>query len=498
MTPSSPYPLRQNPHLYEINTLCWLEQLSAILGRNITLGEVPDAEWDALAAQGFDIVWLMGVWKRSAVSRQLDLENKSARSYYDKVLPGWSPSDLIGSPYSVVEYIPDKRIGTWRDIDIAREKLHARKMALFLDFVGNHTALDHPWTKSHPEYYVQGTQTDYQNNHSSFYKTDSTKGPVYIAYGKDPYFPAWDDVAQLNHFQSEMIEAHVADLKSIAAHCDGVRCDMAMLQLNDIFGKLWRPYLHGLTPPAQEFWAKAHAALPELILLAEAYWGTGSRLIDLGFSFVYDKEMYDAVRSEKSGDVRAQLSAPAQWQSHMARFLENHDEERCATVFGTQRVVSAGTLMGTLPGLRFYHQGELEGRRFHQPIEMGKLVPETPDPEISAFFQKILAIAKADAFHIAQWSLLSVSRAGDNSADGLIAYEWRSSAAWKVVIVNLWPSASQGIIALGERVAVDKQYIFYDQLNDVRYPRSGQELHTSGLFVRRDGFQAHLFDVTLA
>jgi hypothetical protein len=46
-------------------------------------------------------------------------------------------------------------------------------------------------------------------------------------------------------------------------------------------------------------------------------------------------------------------------------------------------------------------------------------------------------------------------------------------------------------------VQADKDYIFYDELHDVRYPRKGEELHAKGLFVRLEGFQSHLFDVTL-
>src|SRR5271168_5394031 len=112
----SPFPLRANPHLYEINTWPWLDQLSARLGRNITLGQVPDTEWDALARKGFDIVWLMGVWKRSEISRQIAINNVVAGPGYAAALPGWTPADVVGSPYSIAQYIPDPRLGTERDI----------------------------------------------------------------------------------------------------------------------------------------------------------------------------------------------------------------------------------------------------------------------------------------------------------------------------------------------------------------------------------------------
>ncbi len=162
MTPSKPsakpFALRPHPHLYEINTWAWLEKMSARAGRLIKLGDIPDGEWDALAHLGFNAIWLMGVWRRSPESRRIALADPSNTPQYDRALPGWKPEDVVGSPYAVAEYVPDPRIGTWDELDSVREKLHARGMALFLDFVGNHTALDHPWTRTHPEFYVQGAQ----------------------------------------------------------------------------------------------------------------------------------------------------------------------------------------------------------------------------------------------------------------------------------------------------------------------------------------------------
>ena len=133
----------------------------------MTLANVPEAEWDALAKRGFNVVWLMGVWKRSDESRRIMLENRANHPDFDRALPGWKPSDVISSPYSVAGYVPDARIGGWEALDAARENLRARGMALFLDFVGNHTALDHPWMREHAEFYVQAGQQDFERDPSS-------------------------------------------------------------------------------------------------------------------------------------------------------------------------------------------------------------------------------------------------------------------------------------------------------------------------------------------
>lgn len=496
-SPSPPIALRPHPHLYEINTWAWLEELSARLGRFIKLADVPDSEWDILAQRGFNIIWLMGVWQRSAEGRRIALLPSNTGSYA-RALPGWKPEDVVGSPYSVAQYTPDPRIGAWDDLDRVREKLRARGMALFLDFVGNHTALDHPWVREHPEFYVQGTRQDFETDPASFFRVETPKGPVFVALGRDPYFPPWTDTAQLNHFNPGLRAALINRLGIIAAHCDGIRCDMAMLQLNDIFARIWGHLLGGTKLPDKEFWAEAHAALPNLILLAEAYWGTEERLMNLGFEFAYGKEIYDAVRDQNIDDVRGRLSTPVEYQSHLARFLENHDEPRAAVTFGEQRLSAAGTLMSTLPGLRFYHQGELEGRKIQLPVALRVAAPEPPNPVFVDFFEKILRVTNEDVFHRGQWNLLPVTPGGDATSENLIAYEWRSAAAWKIIVVNLSGGTAQGLIRLADRVSPANEYTFYDQLHEVRYPRFGQELSNIGLFVRRDPFQAHLFDITVA
>jgi glycosidase len=498
ITKTPPFFMRSNPLLYEINAWAWLEQLSARLGRTIDLSGVPDAEWDSLAQLGFDAVWLMGVWQRSPVSRQISLDDPANVPDYDRALPGWTPADVVGSPYAVMQYVPDPRIGTWDSLDRVREKLHARKIALFLDFVGNHTALDHPWVREHPEFYVQGSKQDFENDTSLFFQANTTHGACYIALAKDPYYPPWKDVAQLNHFQPDMRAAHLAQLGTIARHCDGVRCDMAMLQLNDIFEKGWAHLLGNTPPPAKEFWTEARKAAPNLILLAEAYWGTESRLIDLGFSFAYDKALCDAVRNADVGAVQSRLSSIGDQQTHYARFLENHDEPRRAEVIPNDRLPAIGTLMGTLPGMRFYQQGEIEGSRIRLPITLRVAADEPPDPFSIAFFRKILSLTREDIFHDGNWIPLEVTAEGYTSPAGLLVYEWRSNKAWKIIAVNMAAGASQGRVRLRDRVSPEQQYIFYDELNEVRYDRTGEELHNVCLFVRLEGFQAHIFSITPA
>ena len=345
---------------------------------------------------------------------------------------------------------------------------------------------------------MQATPEQYESNPSFYYPVQTPQGPRYIALAKDPYYPPWKDVAQLNHFHPWGRAAQITELRTIAAHCDGVRCDMAMLLLNDIFEKGWRPLLGAMPQPKKEFWTEARAEVPNLTLLAEAYWGTEPQLFNLGFDFAYDKPIYDAVRDANPAQVRDRLNSVAQFQNKYSRFMENHDEQRRAVIFPNDRLVAGGTLLGTLPGMRFYHQGELEGRTIHLPITLRLAAEEPVDSFTTAFFQKILQITKQDVFHQGQWNPLTVVDEGDNSSANLIVYEWFSGNSWKVIAVNLSANTSQGRVSWPENTFPATQYIFQDELNEVTYDRAGAELRNPGLFVLLNPFQAHIFDVTAA
>src|SRR5262245_36465864 len=117
-----PVLVRAHPHLYEINTWPWLEAQSRRAGRTVRLGSVADAEWDRLRDLGIDLVYLMGIWRRSTLGRALARSEATLFPDYDAALPGWHARDVAGSAYCIAGYEPDPRIGTWDDVDAAREK----------------------------------------------------------------------------------------------------------------------------------------------------------------------------------------------------------------------------------------------------------------------------------------------------------------------------------------------------------------------------------------
>ncbi|MDQ6626273.1 MAG: alpha-amylase family glycosyl hydrolase, partial [Verrucomicrobiota bacterium] len=210
--------MRRHPHLYEISAWPWLDRLSRREDRHITLADVPPATWDALAEAGFDCLYLMGVWRRSAVGRQIARTDLGHLSDYDRALPGWEMKDVPGSAFSIQAYEPDERMGGWAALDHCRAELAQRGIALVLDFVPNHTGFDHEWMSTNPEFYVQGTLGNYRADPGLYRPIENADGTDvrFVACGRDPFFPPWPDVAQLNYCNPATREAMIGVLQTIA------------------------------------------------------------------------------------------------------------------------------------------------------------------------------------------------------------------------------------------------------------------------------------------
>src|SRR5262249_21799310 len=249
-------------------------------------------------------------------------------------------------------------------------------------FAPNHTALDHPWVEDHPEYYIRGTETDLERAPQNHLLVNRKQGPMILAYGRDPYFPGWPDTLQLNYGNPATQEAMISELVTIAGQCDGVRCDMAMLILPDVFERTW-----GI--PSQPFWPEAtrrvRAQFPDFCFMAEVYWDLEWTLQQQGFDYTYDKRLYDRLLEGHARPVREHFHAGLDYQNKMARFLENHDEPRAATAFSPEVHKAAAIISFLSPGLRFFHQGQFEGRKKRISPHLVRAPEEPIDEQLRQF-----------------------------------------------------------------------------------------------------------------
>ncbi|HEX2385514.1 MAG TPA: alpha-amylase family glycosyl hydrolase, partial [Candidatus Binatia bacterium] len=257
------------PSLYQINTRVWLTELSRKLGRRAGLDDIPEAELDRLAETGFDWVWLLSVWQTGAAGRRVSRASAEWRAEFQHTLPDLREEDIAGSGFAITGYAVDRDLGGDEALARLRERMSRRGLRLLLDFVPNHTGLDHPWVEEHPEFYVGGTELDLARGPQNYVWAKAQDGDRLLAHGRDPYFAGWPDTLQLNYGNPEVQEAMIGALLKIAGQCDGVRCDMAMLVLPEVFERTW-----GIK--AKPFWPKAIARVreksPGFCFMAEVYW----------------------------------------------------------------------------------------------------------------------------------------------------------------------------------------------------------------------------------
>ncbi|MDT0484245.1 alpha-amylase family protein [Streptomyces doebereineriae] len=477
--------------IYEINTLVWLTELSGRYGRLVTLGDVPGEVWDSVALPGVDTVWLMGVWERSPAGLEIALRDEGLRASFREALPDVTDADIAGSPYCVRDYVVDASLGGPEGLAAARTQLAARGLRLILDYVPNHVAPDHPWLTSGPDRLVRGTADDLARAPADFIEAG---GEVY-ARGRDPYFPPWPDVVQLNAFSDALRKATVDTLVSIGDQADGVRCDMAMLLMNDIFGKTWGD--RAGTAPAEDFWPyvipRVRARHPDLLFVAEAYWDLEGALQQQGFDHCYDKRLYDRLLHESADSVRAHLGADLAHQRGLVRFLENHDEPRAAATLPGDRGRAAAVAVATLPGATLWHEGQFEGRRVRPPVFLRRRPQEPVDEPLRAFYGRLLPAAAA--VRRGDWRPLTPTVWPDNDTHrDLLAWTWTHADARHLVVVNDSERPAQARLPLPWDDLRGRVCRATDLLTGALYDRDGGELSDCGLFVSLEGWGCHVLE----
>jgi glycosidase len=490
--------MNKNPRILEINTRVWINQF----GKNKNLSTIPDDIIDYWKENGFDLIWLMGIWKNNKeIVKEFCFEPGLIAAYNDS-LKDWKNDDVIGSPYSIDKYEVNPALGTLENLLLLKERLNKKGIKLILDFVSNHFSAKSSLIWSNKEIFLEADEFLFKNDPYTFYKSPANEDE-YLAHGRDPFFPPWKDTVQINIYSSEARNFMIDILLNLTDVCDGVRCDMAMLPLNNIFYNTWIGVLkkYGFEKPEKEFWEEAILTVKkkrkDFLFIAETYWDLEWQLQNLGFDYTYDKRLTDRLGGSDLHSIRDHLHAEEAYQQKSVRFLENHDEERAIVKFGRERSLAAAVIISTIPGMIFYFDGQCVGKKIKLPLQLGREPVEKKDEKVKEFYDKLLYITKSEIFKNGDWKILEPFAVGDNddSYQNLLAWQWRLGNEVRLVIVNYNNSTSRCRLKFDLDIS-NEEVVLSDILNETEYKRSKKEIIEKGLFVELKSFNSHIFSFT--
>jgi len=493
-----------NISLYEINTRVWLTELSAVLGRPATLDDVPDDALDRVARFGFDCLWLLGAWQTGDLGRSVAITDPETRKELEATLPDLADKEIIGSPYAVKSYSPHSELGGEEALLRFRDRLHQRDLKLMLDFVPNHTAMDHAWVAERPEFYIAGDEERLTAEPRAYGRVTGTDQAI-LAHGRDPYTAPWFDTFQLNVRHQGCREALASELLRVASFCDAIRVDMAMLLLPDVFVNTWGDAslpADGSDACDEDFWEFALPRLrdqfPDTLLLAEVYWGLEETLQKAGFHATYDKTLYDLLLAQDAGRVREHLVSDLVRQGRCAHFLEDHDELRAARAFPTDGHLAAATICYLAPGLRLFQEGQLKGRRIKQPLHLARRPDEPTAPVVMDFYLRLLEVLKRPEARHGELTLLECEPAWDGNPTCLrfIAFVLEGAERERLlVVVNFGPTQGQCFVRIPNQHLEVGKVLLRDLMGTDWYDRDGKDLLARGLYVDMPQWASHVFQL---
>lgn len=427
--------------IFQINTREFLVRM----GNKIRLTDVPSEIWREIATYS-KAVWLMGIYQESEMGK---LNAYKYAHEYRYALPDVSYRDIVSSPYAIYSYTPDSRIiESWEKFDVFRHRLKQLfGLGIVLDFVPNHVALDHPWVKKHPDWFIHFTQEEIERfpglKDDCFFVQTHNKGDLWIAHGKDPNYPPWNDTAQFNYGNPVVQRVMRAQALALSDHCDGLRCDMAMLVNQETFLRTWGWYKADW---AGDFWAETIREVkkkyPQFSFIAEAYWGE-DQLLEQGFDRVYAKWFYDRMKNlvHTPNDEEVRL-----FKEHISffvsdknaqrylLFLENHDEQRAASVFGAEPSMAFATVLSLLPhpGV-LLHEGQFEGKQVRLPMQLRRAPQEPINLKLREFYQRLYAFVNDPQFRNAAVFMASTQ----NNNSPIIGIRRSNGSRHQIVCMNI-------------------------------------------------------------
>ena len=194
--------------------------------------------------------------------------------------------------------------------------------------------------------------------------------------------------------------------------------------------------------------------------------------------------------------MRDHLHTELDFQLKLARFLENHDEPRAASTFDPYLHRGAAVITYFIPGLRFFHQGKLEGRKLRISPHLIRAPEESPDKEIEEFYSHLLVVLRKPVLKSGTWQWLVCKPAweGNGSWDAFIAHSWEESQGERILIaVNYATHQSQCFVHLTYPEIKNLTVELNDLLDSASYTCEGNDLLERGLYLDMEPWSYHVF-----
>ena len=153
------------------------------------------------------------------------------------------------------------------------------------------------------------------------------------------------------------------------------------------------------------------------------------------------------------------------------------------------------------PGLRFFHQGQREGKRVRIPVHLGRGPDELPDAEVAAFYDRVLECLRDPAFRDGEWQLLGCRPAwdGNETSDSFVAFSWTGPGERRrLVAVNYADHPGQCYVGMPWRDLDGRTWRLQDLTGPDVYDRPGGDLTWQGLFLDMPAWGYHVFAVSPA
>jgi glycosidase len=409
----------------------WLDQLRSRYQRAITtLAEIPDEELASLARQGFNALWLIGIWERSGASRRI------------KQLCGNPEAEA--SAYALHAYRVAADLGGESALQNLEHRCQRHGIRLACDVVPNHTGIDSEWIIEHPDWFLQADQPPYPAyrfsgpdlchadgisiriedgywDHSDAavvceYHDHGSGRRRYIYHGNDGTHMPWNDTAQLNFLLPEVRRAMSDLIVAIAQRFSLIRFDAAMTLARKHFRRLWFPPPGGSAgvPSRSAFWMsdedfdrafpvefwrevvdRINREAPDTLLIAEAFWLMESYFVrTLGMHRVYNSAFMNMLKREENTKYRKILKDILAYNPEILKryvnFMNNPDEATAVEQFAKgDKYFGVATLLATLPGLPMFGHGQVEGFREKYGMEYRRAYwAEEPDAGFVAHHER--------------------------------------------------------------------------------------------------------------